>query len=981
PNLGGLRGQGRGNYVSRPSDPAADWTPDRDSEAGDVVCDFVFNPALGCMKRLVALDAVKPDYRLHVKDPALRPVPTGFSGSASMLRFEGQFPIRLAPGKPTPIFSVSPEAQIGSYETLPRVSLTFWKDGADAYYVKGNYEGTVELTVVMWAPRAYFDGTLPPGATVADVPASLAPSLPPQLAAPASRVAAHVGLAGERSVATIVDRLEAYFSAFGEGPIPTAAQEPDPYLAIALSQNGCCRHRAFAFVVTAQYLGVPTRFVANEAHAFVEVYAPTVGWVQVNLGGCGTYRTNNPLQNRPLFNERNVSDPRIPDGREPPPDDLPPPPPRRERITIPTFTDITQAPESVRKGEPFTVEGFVVVEATGAPVAGAVVDLFLNRTKETPGDKIGQGTTDARGLYAITTSVQSLPARSYQLVAGARPRTINETHQYGESWSDPPLSVVAETRLELSIPAVDGVGVSVSLAGRLLDEFGDPVTEAEVLLRATGGAPPLRAFTDAAGRFEARHAFSSAGTYHVIVEFPGDDFYFASNASTTLRIVNAALDVGETVEAVRGEPVEIRGTVRVGDGPPSSPRAVRVVHGFETADAAGRTTTVTTQPAGNFSSRQVVGANATLGNASVTVLLLEPLLEKSVTVTIRARTNVTLDAPSEVREDAEALVRVVVRDDRGRPLGNASVTLDVLSGGAVVRTFPLITGDDGASNVSVNVSGLVGTLSLSARSRPDGFYLPSESSGRLVVHGIPAPPDETLSAAVAVGVPLAALGAALAVRGRRARGSVLFQAHAPGRSLSIELPDLEADVPPVWEPRVPLRIGVRVRGPDGAPLPGERVLLVVADRRLTLTTEADGRATIEHVFADEGEHPIAARVGEGRAGVVRAVAPLRVSEYRKEAGRSWEALRAELADAGLAIAPDATPRDIQRRLADLQADDESLESAVTSFEIANYSQRPFGRSQWVAFERARARALAHARGKLAPPPDPATGGEKDAASA
>jgi hypothetical protein len=59
------------------------------------------------------------------------------------------------------------------------------------------------------------------------------------------------------------------------------------YEALVRAQRGVCRHRAYAFVVTARSLGLPARFVANEAHAFVEVWLPgrSAGWLRIDLGG------------------------------------------------------------------------------------------------------------------------------------------------------------------------------------------------------------------------------------------------------------------------------------------------------------------------------------------------------------------------------------------------------------------------------------------------------------------------------------------------------------------------------------------------------------------------------------------------------------------------------------------------------------------------------------------------------------------------
>jgi hypothetical protein len=51
-----------------------------------------------------------------------------------------------------------------------------------------------------------------------------------------------------------------------------------------MSRKGVCRHRSYAFVITAHRLGLPARFVHNEAHAWVEVFDGAL-WHRIDLGG------------------------------------------------------------------------------------------------------------------------------------------------------------------------------------------------------------------------------------------------------------------------------------------------------------------------------------------------------------------------------------------------------------------------------------------------------------------------------------------------------------------------------------------------------------------------------------------------------------------------------------------------------------------------------------------------------------------------
>src|SRR5690606_18735639 len=59
------------------------------------------------------------------------------------------------------------------------------------------------------------------------------------------------------------------------------------YLYLSLERQGVCRHRAYAFMVTALALGIPTRLVHNEAHAWVEVFGGS-HYHRIDLGGAAT---------------------------------------------------------------------------------------------------------------------------------------------------------------------------------------------------------------------------------------------------------------------------------------------------------------------------------------------------------------------------------------------------------------------------------------------------------------------------------------------------------------------------------------------------------------------------------------------------------------------------------------------------------------------------------------------------------------------
>jgi hypothetical protein len=79
------------------------------------------------------------------------------------------------------------------------------------------------------------------------------------------------------------NRLVGFFRGFEAKQLPRTTG--DIYRDLCDNRAGVCRHRAFAFMITASALGIPTRFVENEAHAFVEVWFPDRRWQRIDLGG------------------------------------------------------------------------------------------------------------------------------------------------------------------------------------------------------------------------------------------------------------------------------------------------------------------------------------------------------------------------------------------------------------------------------------------------------------------------------------------------------------------------------------------------------------------------------------------------------------------------------------------------------------------------------------------------------------------------
>ena len=391
----------------------------------------VFNPDVLPFKRMSAFDVAADDYELHVARQARTEVPVGGgTDPRTRDRFWGDVSIALAPGVDVALPSVAPDMRILSYEVKPAIRLAFSKDGADNFFVRSdesNASGTYHLVFYADADAGYFAPQLPPHKyRVRDValhaPPELVPPIPDRVREQAQTTMLNLGLDRDMDLGVAFNKLVGYFRAFQAGEIkhPTG----DVYRDLCDSQVGVCRHRSLAFMITANALGIPTRLVANEAHAFVEVWFPDRGWQRIDLGGAALRMdvagANNKTLHRPRAEDpstkppeyaqsytqlegdvRGLSDQQLADKRKPldqsppsgatsaggtssAPDRITPDP------TLPAVTQdpkkptprllVTQASTSAYRGDLLHVEG--LARAEGKPLADHVVAVYLSPAGE-----------------------------------------------------------------------------------------------------------------------------------------------------------------------------------------------------------------------------------------------------------------------------------------------------------------------------------------------------------------------------------------------------------------------------------------------------------------------------------------------------------------------------------------------------------------------------------------------------------------------
>ncbi len=306
---------GDGERTEEPGRRSPNFRPDRVTQLeGRVGYYTVFTPLIAPFKRVTAYDAVSvasdgtpvlgiapgPREQVPVLGAGAEP-----EGGRDYDRFWGSVVLDFGEGRTVPLPSVAPEARILTLRTEPRATLRIDKDGADNFYATAVGETARQVRVVFLtdAPRDYFGSALPDAAV--DALARRVRPLPPSVQRDAETFAAELGLSRASSFAQALERLVDHFRSFEESATPPH-DSGNIYLDLARGMRGICRHRVYAFVITAQALGMHARFVHNEAHAWAEVERPGGGWLRVDLGGAATGLDAHGTENRPPYTPRVV---------------------------------------------------------------------------------------------------------------------------------------------------------------------------------------------------------------------------------------------------------------------------------------------------------------------------------------------------------------------------------------------------------------------------------------------------------------------------------------------------------------------------------------------------------------------------------------------------------------------------------------------------------------------------------------------------
>jgi transglutaminase-like putative cysteine protease len=290
---------------------------------------------------------------------------------------------------------------------------------------------------------------------------------------------------------------------------PLAPEGVDPIEWFLFNRTGgTCGHFNSAFVLLARSIGLPARVASGfmvspesdyqlvypkDSHIWVEVPFEEFGWVTF-------------------------------DATPERPEDVPMEDPR-----IPTITEITYHDERAVKGRKFEVRG-TVTTINGTEVDGMTVEIFLTPSKNETGIRCGAGLVE-HGEYRVACDVApNMNVGDYQLVAHAMANQL-----YRESWSDPEITVMAETEVSIQAPKAAYVGEYVSVVGKLIEKSsGLPITNATICLVV--GNETGYYITGSDGMVSLTHAYDSEGNKTVSIIMENSRYYIGSNSTFGIAV-------------------------------------------------------------------------------------------------------------------------------------------------------------------------------------------------------------------------------------------------------------------------------------------------------------------------------------------------------------------------------------------------------------------------------------------------------------
>ena len=512
--------------------------------------------------------------------------------------------------------------------------------------------------------------------TDADSYTQLPADLPDGVQQLAEQITAGQGSAYAKAVA-LEQYLRANYSYAADGQdleaVPAGRDPVDWFLFDA--QEGTAGQFSSAFVVMARSIGIPSRVVsgfvispspeqqtvhADQAHQWAEVALDGLGWVRFDPTTPGGPASRVPGESPDARGGSGNSDaPGAQPGARPA---------GSNRRPTDTVTNITEAPEQIRRQAPFLVAG-TVQTPSGQDVSGITVEIYVNETKEHGGTKIGKTTSRLGRFEALAELPPHLELGGYQLLA----RAVGNS-QFNESWSDPDIQVFSGSQFELSGPTEADLYAEAEFAGRLTDDTDEALADRviEVTFSSSTG---LVVVTDEEGRFSFSKSFSQLGEHWVEVGFDGEELLLDESARLNFNVVQPTEIAVYAPDAVaQGEALMVTGRVRAVRGPALQEGQVEL-----TLSSAEEVDIVTVEIGddGRFKhsvpSLDHTGPHTLTGRFTAAEFIRTSVAE--VSIQVLRPTVLTLDGPTFVQDGGAVSFTGTLREQDDHPVAGAIVRI------------------------------------------------------------------------------------------------------------------------------------------------------------------------------------------------------------------------------------------------------------------------------------------------------------------
>jgi len=341
-----------------------------------------------------------------------------------------------------------------------------------------------------------------------------------------------------------------------------------------------------------------------------------------------------------------------------------------------TNTTITLISSSAQKSDTFFVEGYVKDDDQSS-VANMTIEVFVNKSKDEPGDFAGSGEVNSNGYFYIICEV---PETSYtgvnHIVAHAIPNSNNSEH--GSSWSDPTINISSETKLKLNMAGSVGLGFPLLIKGCLTDIDNITLDNKSIKIYIDNIFIE-EILTDDEGIFRINHTFNELDDFFIQAFFDGEEYLNSSNDSKTITVIDTGTDLDISINPTilkRGEQFIMNGNLTYGSSIPLGNSEIIIYYNEE------EITTTVTSDIGTFEETIDVPINSSLGKITIkaqypgNTTFSEAIAEGNIF--IQSDTKIFLSEPKKKKFDLNETLMIngTLTDDLNTFIEKMIITID-----------------------------------------------------------------------------------------------------------------------------------------------------------------------------------------------------------------------------------------------------------------------------------------------------------------